>query len=116
MLLGDTRRQGIEASVLGRRRFVPHAGAPGGRIEWALHYTYLDARFETPFTELSATHPDAVGGVITVPAGARIRLQLKIKNVEKVEGGVRVTSEGTMEIEGGSKPVLVAETIGMAFD
>jgi acyl dehydratase len=51
-----------------------------------------------------------------VPAGARIRLHLKIKNVEGVEGGVRVTSEGSMEIEGGSKPVLVAETIGMVFD
>ena len=51
-----------------------------------------------------------------VPAGARIRLHLKLKNVEKVEGGVRVTSESTMEIEGGGKPVLVAETIGMVFD
>jgi acyl dehydratase len=51
-----------------------------------------------------------------VPAGARIRLHLKIKSVEKVEGGVRVTSESSMEIEGGSRPVLVAETIGMMFD
>ncbi len=52
----------------------------------------------------------------TVPAGSRIRLHLKIKNVEQVEGGVRVTNEGTMEIEGGSRPVLVAETIGMVYD
>jgi hypothetical protein len=51
-----------------------------------------------------------------VPAGSRIRLHLKMKNVEKVEGGVRVTNEGTMEIEGGSRPVLVAETIGMVYD
>jgi acyl dehydratase len=51
-----------------------------------------------------------------VAAGARIRLRLKIKNVEKVDGGVRVTSESSMEIEGGSKPVLIAETIGMVFD
>lgn len=51
-----------------------------------------------------------------VPAGARVRLKLKIKNVEKVEGGVRVTNESTMEIEGGSRPVLVAETIGMVYD
>jgi acyl dehydratase len=51
-----------------------------------------------------------------VPAGARIRLHLKIKNVEEVDGGVRVTSESSMELEGGSKPVLVAETIGMVFD
>ena len=51
-----------------------------------------------------------------VPAGSRIRLRLKIKEVEKVEGGVRVTNEGTMEIEGGSRPVLVSETIGMVYD
>jgi acyl dehydratase len=51
-----------------------------------------------------------------VPAGSRIRLHLTIKEVEKVQGGVRVTSESTMELEGGSRPVLVAETIGMVFD
>ena len=51
-----------------------------------------------------------------VPAGSRIRLRLKIKEVEKVEGGVRVTNEGVMEIEGGARPVLVSETIGMVYD
>src|SRR5579864_9666349 len=51
-----------------------------------------------------------------VPAGSRIRLQLTIKAVEKVEGGVRVTSASTMEIEGGARPVLIAETISMMFD
>jgi acyl dehydratase len=52
-----------------------------------------------------------------VPAGSRIRLHLKLKTVEPVEnGGTRVTSEGTIEIEGGSRPVLVAETIGMVYD
>jgi acyl dehydratase len=51
-----------------------------------------------------------------VPAGSRIRLKLTVKTVEKVEGGVRVTNEGVMEIEGGSRPVLVSETIGMVYD
>ena len=51
-----------------------------------------------------------------VPAGSRIRLRLKIKEVETVEGGVRVTNEGTMELEGASRPVLVSETIGMVYD
>ncbi len=51
-----------------------------------------------------------------VPAGSKIRLHLTIKQVEKVECGVRVTSESSMEIEGGTRPVLVAETIGMVFD
>jgi acyl dehydratase len=51
-----------------------------------------------------------------VPAGARIRLHLKFKSVEKIEGGVRVTSESTMELEGRDRPVLVAETIGLTYD
>ena len=51
-----------------------------------------------------------------VPAGSRIRLKLTVKSVEKVEGGVRVTNEGVMELEGGSRPVLVSETIGMVYD
>jgi hypothetical protein len=52
-----------------------------------------------------------------VPAGSKIRLRLKIKSVEPVEGGgTRITNESTMEIEGGTRPVLVAETIGVTYD
>jgi acyl dehydratase len=51
-----------------------------------------------------------------VPAGARIRLRQKIKSVEPVEGGVRVTSESTVEVEGADRPALIAETIGLLFD
>src|SRR5213082_1267403 len=51
-----------------------------------------------------------------VPAGSRIRLRLTIKSVEPVEGGVRTTSSGTMELEGSDRPVLVAETIGVTYD
>jgi outer membrane receptor protein involved in Fe transport len=65
--VGRTRRQGLEADLSGRLR-----GRGGARLEWSLHYTLVDATFETPFSALSATHPDAVNGVIEVPAGARI--------------------------------------------
>src|SRR4029077_1233333 len=47
--VGDTRRQGIEASLIGRRRFA--GGGGNARLEWAIHYTYLAARFLTGFTE-----------------------------------------------------------------
>ena len=50
-----------------------------------------------------------------VPAGARIRLRQRIKNVEDIQGGVRVTSEMTVEIEGQDKPALVAELIGQQY-
>jgi outer membrane receptor protein involved in Fe transport len=64
--VGDTRRQGVEASLRGRSR---HGRT---RLEWSLHYTLTDATFETGFTAMSATHPDAVRGMIKVPAGAHI--------------------------------------------
>jgi acyl dehydratase len=51
-----------------------------------------------------------------VPAGSRVRLRQKIKSVEPVKGGVRVTSESTIEVEGAARPALVAETIGLLFD
>jgi acyl dehydratase len=51
-----------------------------------------------------------------VPAGGRIRLTLKFKSVEKIDGGVRITSETTMQLEGSERPVLIAETIGLTFD
>jgi len=52
-----------------------------------------------------------------VPAGSRVRLRQKIKAVEPVEGGgVRITSESTMEVEGAAHPALVAETISMQFE
>ena len=50
-----------------------------------------------------------------VPAGARIRLRQRIANVEEIEGGVRVTSQMTVEIEGQAKPALVAETMGLSY-
>ena len=50
-----------------------------------------------------------------VPAGARVRLRQRIANAEPVQGGVRVTSEMTVEIEGHERPALVAELIGVSY-
>ena len=51
-----------------------------------------------------------------VPAGSRVRLTQVLKGVEDVKGGVRMTFESTVEIEGSEKPALVAEALFMAFD
>ena len=51
-----------------------------------------------------------------VPAGSRVRLNMTLKSVEPIEGGQRMTFEQVIEIEGGSRPVLVAETMGLAYD
>lgn len=51
-----------------------------------------------------------------VPSGARVRLSQKIKSVEMIEKGVRVTSECIIEIEGDDVPALVAETLSDIYD
>ena len=51
-----------------------------------------------------------------VPAGSRVRLRSKLKAVEDVKGdGVRIISEVRMEREGEERPVMVAETISIAY-
>jgi acyl dehydratase len=51
-----------------------------------------------------------------VPAGSRIRVALRLKASEPVEGGRRLISEATVEIEGKQRPALVAEIITMTYD
>ncbi len=50
-----------------------------------------------------------------VPAGARVRAHLRLKASEPVEGGRRLVTEATVEIEGRERPALVAETITVAY-
>jgi acyl dehydratase len=50
-----------------------------------------------------------------VQAGARVRLRQRIANVEEIQGGVRITSEMSVEIEGQPKPALIAETMGLSY-
>jgi outer membrane receptor protein involved in Fe transport len=66
--VGDTRRQGLEASLLARHQL----GGRGMRLEWVVRYTLMEATFESPFVVASANHPDAVAGSLAVPAGARL--------------------------------------------
>ena len=51
-----------------------------------------------------------------VPAGSRVRLHQALKAMEDIPGGVRMTFESTVELEGSAKPALVAETLALAFD
>jgi len=63
--VGDTRRQGVEASLSGTLL--------DKRLDWYANYTYLDATYLTGFSENSANHPDADDdGLIFVKKGDRI--------------------------------------------
>ena len=59
---------------------------------------------------------DRVRFTSPVPSGSRVRLRQKLLKVEDIEGGVRMTFDNQIEVEGSSRPALVAETMGLAFD
>jgi acyl dehydratase len=46
-----------------------------------------------------------------VPVGSKVRAGAELAAVEDVAGGVQVTMTATFEIEGGTKPVCVAEIL-----
>jgi acyl dehydratase len=50
-----------------------------------------------------------------VRIGKRVRLRQKLLNVEPKSGGLQLTNECTIEIEGEAKPACVAETISVVF-
>ncbi len=60
--VGDTRRQGFELSLDGRR----------DRIDWFVNYSYVDATFESPFNVVSEAHPNADDGRLPVEVGDKI--------------------------------------------
>jgi acyl dehydratase len=50
-----------------------------------------------------------------VPAGAKIRGRFTLAKYEKLDGGVQVTWNVSIELEGSDKPVMVAESIGRHY-
>ncbi len=86
--VGQTRRQGIEASI-GGKMF-------DNRFDWFANYTYLRATFLTPFQENSANHPDAdpQTGLIAVQKGDA--LPGLPRNAFKLGGDFAVTPKFTV--------------------
>jgi outer membrane receptor protein involved in Fe transport len=107
--VGDTRRQGIELDLTGRKQLDG-----GSRIDVAVHYTFLDATFDTPFTAPSALHPDAVNGLIDVPAGARIpsvpnhivKLAVDFRSPFGLSAGVSVIGNSSQYLRGDEANLL----------
>jgi acyl dehydratase len=75
---------------------LPHLGAQAFKVEgdfkMGINYGLNRLRFVSP-----------------VPAGSRVRAKFTLQQVEDVAGGVQLTWSVTCEIEGGTKPALVAE-------
>jgi acyl dehydratase len=51
-----------------------------------------------------------------VPSGSRVRLRQKLLAADEVKGGgIRMTFENVIEVEGQSQPALIAEGLGIAY-
>ncbi|MFE2989331.1 MaoC family dehydratase [Streptomyces sp. NPDC059262] len=50
-----------------------------------------------------------------VPVGSRIRLAARLAGVEDVPGGVQITVDGTVEIEGAAKPACVLQSVSRFY-
>ncbi|GHA32954.1 MaoC family dehydratase [Streptomyces purpurascens] len=50
-----------------------------------------------------------------VKVGSRIRLTARLAEVEDVPGGAQITVEGAIEIEGGSKPAAVLQSLSRFY-
>jgi acyl dehydratase len=50
-----------------------------------------------------------------VKAGSRIRLTARLAEVEEVPGGVQIAVDGTIEIEGGTKPAAVLQSLSRFY-
>lgn len=75
---------------------LPHLAAQAFKVEgdfkMGINYGLNRLRFVSP-----------------VPAGSRVRARFTLQQVEDVAGGVQLTWSVTCEIDGGTKPALVAE-------
>ncbi|BDV29885.1 MaoC family dehydratase [Microbacterium terricola] len=58
---------------------------------------------------------DKVRFLQPVPAGSRVRAHTEIASVEETAQGYRVGMTTTVELEGASRPALVAETLALFF-
>ena len=63
-------------------------------IDMAINYGLNRVRFPAP-----------------VPVGSQVRLRARITTVEEVRGGVQLTVEFTVDVQGADKPAVVAEAL-----
>ena len=65
---------------------------------FGLNYGYGKVRFPAP-----------------VPVGSKLRMRATLSAVDEVPGGLQITITQTYEVEGGEKPVCVAESLSRVY-
>ncbi len=67
-------------------------------IAFALNYGLGKVRFPAP-----------------VPVGSKVRMRATVQAVDDIPGGAQITMLHTFEVEGGEKPVCVAEALSRVY-
>jgi acyl dehydratase len=67
-------------------------------IAFGLNYGYDRVRFPAP-----------------VPVGSRVRMRATLSTVDDIPGGVQIKVTQTFEVDGGEKPVCVAESLARIY-
>jgi acyl dehydratase len=67
-------------------------------VAFALNYGYNKVRFPAP-----------------VPVGSKLRMRATLSAADPVEGGLQITVTQTFEVEGGEKPVCVADSVARIY-
>jgi acyl dehydratase len=79
-------------------KFIDEVRPSSGEFRMGINYGVNRVRFPAP-----------------VPVGSKLRAHFKVLEVTDVEGGIQVVTEGTVEREGGEKPVCVAEMVSRHY-
>ncbi len=101
---------------------VRAAGSPFGRT---IAHGFLTLSLLSRLSEMTFSFSDRKMGInyglnrvrftAPVPSGARVRARFTLGKYDKLEGGVQVTWNTVVEIDGSDKPALIAEWIGRHY-
>ena len=78
--------------------FIEEVRPSSGEFRMGINYGVNRVRFPAP-----------------VPVGSRLRAHFEVLEVTDVEGGIQVVTKGTVERDGGEKPVCVAEMVSRHY-
>jgi acyl dehydratase len=93
---GGTIAHGLYTLSLGPKLSYELFAVEG--VAFGLNYGYDRVRFPAP-----------------LPVGARVRMRATLSSVDDIPGGVQTKITQTFEVEGGEKPVCVAESIARIY-
>jgi acyl dehydratase len=79
------------------------------------HLVSQAVRLNGPFSRKINYGLNRVRFPAAVPAGARIRARCSLQALEEIPGGLQITWGVTVECEGQSKPVMVAESVSRVY-